>query len=310
MGLILEILFPVFAVVLLGYFAGRIGVLGERGEVTLNRFTYYFALPPLMFRLTAQASVDDLLRLDFVAVYIGGCLLVLALALIGGRLFFGLRKPDLAFHGMNTVFGNTAFIGIPLFVSAFGDDGALPAIVGSVAASFVFISGTVASAELARSQNATLGQAIRRVVRVLSTNPLLIASLAGIVFSVLGLGLPEAAWDALSMIGGAAVPCALFALGMSLVGKRVTSGLGEVVWLVLLKLVVHPVLVWLLSTSVLPLDGPWQPAAILLAAMPTGSLVYVIAQQYDHYVERSSTVIFVSTVISVVTMGIVMRLIL
>jgi malonate transporter len=318
--MIIELLIPVFGIVLLGWIARRLGVLGASGAKTLNAFVYFFALPPLLFRLTARASLDEILRWLFIAAYAASTLLTLLLALAGGRLLFGLRFPELGVHGLAACFGNTAYMGIPLFLAAWGPRGALPAIVATVAGNTLFMGGAIAAIEWAGAARGDAGQttAPRKAAAALKAaaavvrNPLLAASLLGLLVSGLGISLPAAAWDLLEVLGGAAVPGALFALGLSLSARPETArlstrgppgrGWGQVGWLVALKLLVHPLLAWALVTWAVSLDPLWRDAAILLAAMPAGSLVYVVAEGYDCYVERASAAVLLSTILSVPTL--------
>jgi malonate transporter len=305
---ILGILFPVFAIVLCGVLAGRLRVLDETGGRALNQFVYYFALPPLLFKLTAQAPSAAILRWDFIAAYLAVTLGTLLLALAGGRWAFRLRGPTLGFHGLAAVFGNTAYIGVPLFLSAFGPEGALPAVVATVTTNALFIGGAVALVEAGGVGRRTVARALWTALLSLLRNPLILASLAGLLFSFFSWSLPAAIWRLLDLMGGAAVPGALFALGLSLTGRRLDAGLAEIGWLVALKLIVHPLLAWLLVSSLPNLDPLWGRAVILLAAMPTGSLVYVLAQRYDQYVERVSTAILASTALAAVSLFVLMRL--
>jgi predicted permease len=96
-------------------------------------------------------------------------------------------------------------------------------------------------------------------------------------------------------------PAALFAVGLSLVGRKLTSNAGEVIWLSALKTVVNPILTFVLVTYVFVMDSFWSQAAVILSAMPVGTNPYVVAQQYDVHIETVSPTIVVSTAMSVVT---------
>ena len=101
----------------------------------------------------------------------------------------------------------------------------------------------------------------------------------------------------------AAGPCALFAIGLFMAGKSLRSGLGEVAWVVALKLIAQPLITWWLAFHVFALDGVWGLSAVIQAALPTGALAFVLAQQYGLYVQRATSVILISTVGSLVTLS-------
>ena len=107
-------------------------------------------------------------------------------------------------------------------------------------------------------------------------------------------------------MAASAGPAALFALGLSLVGRKLLGNAAEIAWLVVLKLVVHPFATWLLVTYVFTMPPLWSRSAIILSALPAGALVFVIAQQYDVYVQRASAAIIVSTVLSVATISVLL----
>lgn len=298
MTAIAAILFPVFGVILCGYAAARFAVLGRGADGPLNRFVYYFALPPLLFRLTAQARPDELLNLRFLLAFVGGLALTLLAALAGGYLLFGRRNLTLVFHAFCASFGNTAYMGVPLFIAAFGPRGALPAVIATVASNFLLVGGAVALAESRREP----GRALPGVALALLRNPLLMAPLAGFLVSAAGAVLPSPLAALLDLAAAAAVPCALFAIGMSLADHPITGGAAELAWLCALKLLVQPAAAWLLAGLFIS-DPLWRKAAVLLAGMPVGALAFVVTRRYGVFHERASAAIVLSTLLSMLTLA-------
>ena len=115
------------------------------------------------------------------------------------------------------------------------------------------------------------------------------------------LPLPKAASNDLDLRAAAVGPAALFAVGLSLVGRNLTRNVGEVIWLSALKTVVNPILTFVLVTYVFVMDPLWTQAAVILSAMPVGTNPYVVAQQYNVHIETVSPTIVVSTAMSVIT---------
>ena len=304
MNAIAAILFPVFGVILCGFAAGRFTALGRGGAEPLNKFVYYFALPPLLFRLTAQAGLNEMLNWPFLFAYLGGVLVTLLVALAGGYLIFGHRALTLSFHGFAAVFGNTAYMGVPLFIAAFGPRGALPAIVATVASNLLLVGGVVAAAELQLAP----ARALRNLSFALVRNPLLIAPLVGILVSSTGVAPPKPLAALIDLMAAAAVPTALFAIGLSLANQPLTEGAGEIGWLCALKLLVQPAATWILAAAVFAPDPLWAEAAVLLAGMPVGALVFVITRQYGTYYQRASASIVVSTLLSMLTLAALLAL--
>jgi hypothetical protein len=142
-----------------------------------------------------------------------------------------------------------------------------------------------------------IGQAARGVL----VNPIIMATVAGILFSLSGLALPAVVERTLSFVGGAAAPSALFALGASLSLRRIAGSLGAAGTMVACKLFLHPLLAWLLFAYLLDLDPSWRNAGVIFAACPVGLNVYVFAQHYDVAIETASSAILISTSLAMVT---------
>ena len=306
MDTLINVAVPVFGIVACGFLAGYFNVLGAESAAALNRFVYYFALPPLLFVFTARAPIGDVLNWPFLGAYLGGSLLTLLISVIIGTVYFRHELETLTLQGLTAVFANTAYMGVPLFLSAVGPEGVLPAIISTLATTTLLIGGTIAILEASRAPGPSVGKIISDVVRTLGCNPLLLAPFFGIAFSYFALPIPKPLGNFLDLLAAAAGPGALFALGLSLVGRKLLGDATEVVWLVILKLIVHPVMTFALVTYVFVMDKAWSQAAVILSALPVGALVFVVAQQYNIYIQRASSVIVVSTVLSVGTISLLL----
>jgi malonate transporter len=307
MDALVNVAFPVFAIVLSGYLSGRLGVLGGESAAALNRFVYYFALPPLLFIFTARAPITEIFHWPFIFTYVGGTALTLLVALIVNYLFLRNRGvAELSLFSLTAVFANTAYMGIPLFATAFGPEGTLPAIVATLAANTVLIGGAIAALETVQTSNASIYRSVLNVVRTLLRNPLLIAPLMGALVSLSTLPIPKPVGNFLDLMAAAAGPAALFALGLSLFGRKLLGDVAEVAWLTALKLLVHPMMTYMLATYVFAMEPIWAKSAVILSALPVGALVFVVAQQYDVYVQRASSAIVVTTAVSVLTISLLL----
>jgi malonate transporter len=307
MHALFDIVLPVFGIILLGFLSGRFRVLGGASSEALNRFVYYFALPPLLFLSTARAPVAQVLNWPFIAASLLGAALTLVVALPGSRWLFGVRDPaSLGLHGLAAVFANTGYMGIPLFVAAFGRDGALLAVVTNMFLTVVALGTAILLFELVTKSPEARGSIVGDLARTLGYNPILLAPFLGLLLAALGVELPVPLVRLLELLGAAAAPAALFAIGLSLAGRRLSGELAEVGWLTLMKLVVHPLVTWLLVTYLFRLDPFWARSAVLLAALPVGALVFVVSQQFNVRVATGSAAIVVTTVLSVVTLSVLL----
>jgi predicted permease len=301
---ILNVLFPVFAIIGAGYACGHFRLLGPGSSEALNGFVYWVALPVFLFQAMATVDLSVLFNGAFLGAYIGGLILIWALALVLGRVLFGRGLAEGGMLGMNCVYGNTGYMGIPLAITAFGEAAALPSILATVVNTAVVVGIATALIEIGQ-QGERAGKAIVADVAVgLLKNPLFVAPMLGCLWAVTGVGLAEPVKAFTSILGAAAGPCALFSIGLFLVGRPVSEGLGEVGLMTAMKLLLQPVLTAILIFYFFPMEPLWAKVAVLMAALPTGSGSFVLAQAYRLYVARTSSVILISTVLSVLTMAV------
>lgn len=306
MNSLINVVIPIFGIILTGYLAGRLGVLGPDSAVALNRFVFYFALPPALFIFTARAPVEKIFNWPFIGAFVGGSLLTLLIALFVGRFWLRHNLTTLSIAGLVVVQGNVVYMGFPLPLTVYGPDGAMPTIVAGLSITLLFTSCGIAVLEGAHASGPSTLRLAARLARTVSCNALVISPLLGILFSAAALPLPRAASSYLDLMAAAVGPAALFALGLSLIDRRLTGNAIEVIWLITLKLIVNPVMTFALVTYVFVMDPLWSKAAVILSAMPTGANVYVIAQQYNVHVETASSAVLVSTGISIVTMSLLL----
>lgn len=303
MQTIFDTVLPFFALIFCGYGAGRFGVLSEASIAGVNAFVFYFALPAFLFRLMATSPVAEVFDGSFIAAYLGAGLVVFAVAAVLGGFVFEIRTGEAALLGAAAVLGNTGYMGLPLISAALGDRAAIPVVIGLTVEATVLIPLTMVLIEAGKGSGGGWPRLIGSVTGSLARNPIIIAIFAGALISAAGLGLPTPIGNFTSLLSDAAGPCALFALGATLVGRSISTGVGEISYMTIFKLFVHPAVIWLATTFIFEVEPLWATAATLAAALPVAANVFIVARQYDTYVERVSGAILVSTTISVVTVS-------
>lgn len=303
MGPILNVVFPIFAIMAAGYAAGRFRLLGKESSEALNGFVYFVALPALFFVSMARVSLEEVFNLPFLGAYGGGAAATFLIAFLVAKFAFPNRLGALGLAGLSAIFANTGYMGIPLLMLAFGEAGMLPAIITTILNGAVIMAFGIVLLELDVHQGKSGLVVLRNVLGGVVRSPLVLSAGAGLAVSGLGFPLPQAVTAFCDILGASAGPCALFAIGLFMVGKSPTAGITEVSWLVFLKLLVQPLITWWLAFHVFTMDPIWAAGALVQSALPTGALVFILAQQYGIYVQRSTAVIMVSTVISLVTLS-------
>jgi hypothetical protein len=293
----LAVVLPVFLVILAGWGSVRSGLLGDRVTDGLSEFVFVVAVPILLFRTLATASVPEANPLAYWAAYFAGlgCVWLLA-SLIAGRLF-GIRGAENTLLGFATCQSNTVFVGIPLILRAIGPDGSVPMFL--LIAVHLPLSMTVATLLIERSAGS--GARWQDVAGKLASHPILVGIVSGALWRLTGLPLPEFLLATTRMIGEAAAPCALFALGMTLRRYPLTAPPAMLGAMVALKLMVQPAIVYVLAFHVVPLPTVWAKVAVLFAACPTGVNAYLLAKRYGAGEALCAATITLSTVAAVAT---------
>jgi malonate transporter len=300
---ILNTALPFFALIFCGYGAGRLRLLSEASVAGVNAFVFYFALPAFIFNLLASSPLAAVVNVPFVAAYLGTGLVVFAVAAVLGRLLFEVRRSEAALQGAAAVLGNTGYMGIPLVAAAFGDRAAIPLVLGLTLEATVLIPLTIILVEAQKGLDAGWSQLLKSITTAMVRNPIIVAIFAGVLLSASGLGLPTPIENFADLLGSSAGPCALFALGATLTGFPISTGIGEVSYMTFFKLLIHPAAIWFATTRIFDVDPLWATVAVLGAALPVAANVFIVAKQYATYVERVSSAILISTAISVVTVS-------
>lgn len=294
-----EIVLPVFGLIFCGYAVGRTPLLGREGVKGLNNFVYYVAIPVLLFRTLGVGEIPGTFDLDILFAYFGACLAMYALAAVIGRLAFSLAVDEIAVLGMGGCFSNSVMIGIPLILTAFGDAGMMPILlIVALNSSLLFLITTVIL-EAARGHRAGEGRILAQTFASLVRNPIILSLAAGLMWRATGWHLPAPADRFTELMSGAAAPTALFAMGASLAEFRIAGNLTESLTMTALKLVAHPLLVWALARFVFHLPPTWTAVATITAALPVGVNVFVFAQRYETYVQRSASAVVISTALAI-----------
>jgi len=199
-------------------------------------------------------------------------------------------------------------IGIPVVLTALGPEAALPMMIIVGFHSATFMPLTVVLIQSGRASEG--GAAVRpgRVALDAARNPIIVGIVLGLMVNLTGLTIPMPAAKVLELLGQAAVPCALFAMGASLAGYPLMGEVRPAVLLALLKLVAHPSLVWLIAGPVLGLEGLWVSVAVLMAAMPSAVNVYLFGARYEAAPGVAARTVLLTTVGSVVSLSVVLTL--
>ncbi|WP_070156697.1 AEC family transporter [Sphingobium phenoxybenzoativorans] len=300
---------PVFLIIAAGYGAAKLGVIGDGASRALNRYVIWLALPCLMFEVVATTDWRHLWDPGFVTVSITGSLAVFLLGLVVGRMR-GLSLQDMAVDGLNASYSNSAYIGFPLLLLVLGPESRpFVAIAATLTLVVLFASGVILI-ELARSHGHGIGRALLFALIGVMKNPVLVSPLLGLFWWLGGIPLPHPAESFFTMLGGSASPAALAAIGMFLAERPILESMTNRFSLALttIKLAIHPAVTAWLAWHVFMLPPRVAVTAIALAALPTGTGPFMIAEFYARDGKVTAGTVMISTMLSVLTLAAILSL--
>ncbi|MDR1117894.1 MAG: AEC family transporter [Bifidobacteriaceae bacterium] len=299
---------PLFGVLAVGVCAGLAPRL-RAAEPALTAFVLYFALPAFLFGAVAGAPVKDGVPWAFAAIAFGVTALVAALTAGVAWLAGGRARAYAAPLALAAGYGNVGYLGVPITLSILGPDSGLAAAMGQLVHNVMFMAGYPLTALAARGPGRpSLGRlAWLAAKKALLANPITLSIAAGAAVALAGAPLPKVAAATVGLFGQTAVPLAMFAVGLTLPSavRGIREGAVPVLPLVCgaaVKTVVLPLATAAAILLVSPaLGGPWAPALILMAAMPTSATAFVLSRQKDRDPRIVSGMIASSSAVSVVT---------
>jgi len=300
-GTILNVILPFFALIGCGYLAVKLRIFPGDGIAGLNAFVWYFALPCLVFRALALRPLAEILDAPFIAAWAIGGWAVFGLVALLGRLLFRAPAGVALLQGQGAELSNIGYMGLPLLIALYGEAATVPAVLAMLTDMVLVQTPTMALLEVAKSRGGGDPAAVAgKVLKGFLTNPLVLSVVAGGLVAALALPLPAPVGYFTEILGRAAGPAALFGIGAKLAGQPVADGLAEVGLVTFGKLVLHPLAIFLAMSAALGW-GERAEIAVLLAALPIGGNVFVVAQSFGIYAARISTAILASTAIGVVS---------
>lgn len=291
---------PFFALILCGFLARRRGVAASEAAPNLNAFVLWFALPALLIRKLGGLPLGEMFDPGFIFGWIAVSLVLFG-ATAGLSLLIGRPARVAVIQAATAAHGNVGYLGITLVIGVLGASATAPVVMAIVIDFLLVVPAVIAAIEFTARPDTTPVRAFGRALRAAIANPFVISILIGLALSASGQSLPRPVDDFLRVLGAAAVPTALFAIGVTLYGQPLSGSAGELGLLSLLKLVVHPLLIFLLMHHVLGLEASLVEAGVLLAALPVASNVFILATRYEVRPGMVSGAILVSTTAALIS---------
>lgn len=293
---------PIWAIAAAGWLAGRFGVLGPDARSVLGRFAFSLAMPALLFVTLSRSKVSDVAD-PGVVIFAASLAVVFAAGLLVSRYLFRRRRAEQAIGAMAASYVNSANLGIPVALHVLHDTSF---IVAAALFQMLFVTPLILVLIDLDVRDGS-GPRWGRMLRLPFRNPIIAASVAGVAVSAIGWRVPAGITSPLTTLGGAAVPSALVALGMSLDGRvwpkagdRLERGV-----LVGLKIVAQPLIAWLIAGPLIGLHGHPLFAVVLCAGLPTAQNSFIFAAEYGIDTDLPRDAVLMSTLVSMVSLSLI-----
>jgi malonate transporter and related proteins len=297
---IADLILPVFAVILTGWFVGYTGYLSRSLSDALIHFAYNIAMPALLIVTIAQEPAHSLLNWRFLLAFGGGSLLCFLLV-FGIMSIQSQTLASRTMYGMTASMTNTGFVALPVLQAIYGPHAVLPAAIATVFVAVVMFPIAVILLELGRRDANGSHTPPMVTVKHVVLNPMVISTLIGMLLSILGLRMPAPIAAYFGILADALTPCALFAIGLGLSLDGLRANIAPASLLSAVKLIIMPIIVYGLSVS-LGLDPLYTIAAVICAAVPTAKTVYILAGEYRCEEMMVASSVSMTTLLSVISL--------
>jgi malonate transporter and related proteins len=271
---------PIFLLIALGFGAVQWRLVPADFVSGLGSFVLNFALPALILHALLRQDLRETFNWSYLIAYSGGSLSIFVIVLLFFRCLLARDLTYAAVGALGAVAANSGFIGFPVAMLAIGTPALTALPLSMLVENALVIPLSIALAEIGHQHGKPLGTAIRQTLLRLSRMPLILAIVFGMGLSASGLHPPAVLATAVEMLADASVACALFVVGGTLAGTRLTALGGDVFWIMVGKLVLHPLAV---GTGLLLLGNvpaPLAAAGILFACAPMITIYPVIGQRF------------------------------
>lgn len=308
-----SVIFPVFSLILLGFIASKKSWIPNNSSKSLNSYVVNFALPSLLFMGVINAPASEILNFHFIFSNFGAAIICFVIATTISYFIFNVPYRSIPLRGMVSCYGTMGYMGIPLISMAYGKKMMFYASYGTLLHSIPLIILVILMFELQDSNKNTGVMTIcRDLGKAVFLNPLVIAVILGLFLSLQHIIMPAILLTTIKMLSYSASPCALFALGANLTTKPDKAykiiGNIELAFLVFLKLVAQPFLTYVLIKKFLPMQQELLKVSLILSALPTGTVAYLLAEKYGSDIAATSKVIVISMLLSLVSLSYILWL--
>ena len=307
-----SILLPVFILIAIGIFLSHRKILNHTTNNGLQRYIFTTAMPVLLFSAINKYSFTEIFDTQYLIAITTVFFITMGISTLIASKYFSQNDKSAIMNGLTSSLANSRYIGLAICYFAFGEEGFAPAVIYTVLTSFLLIIPILLCrfSELKDSPVKKYKTLWWNFILLFITNPIVIGPGLAIIFVAFDISLPETINVTLSMIARTAAPMALISIGCSLyyIYLEKTNDTQprlkqEVSFVILMKLILSPLIAYLIITPIVDMDPIWKAVFVLQTAMPTGISAYIICTQEKTFVRRNALIILYSTALSIITLS-------
>ena len=290
-----------FLLMLTGFICAKIKITGPEIANYFSRFVICISLPALLLTSFQQPFSRELLRETGLVFFISTLIFAVSffVALIYPRIM-KMKGPERGVHRYAIIIPNSGFIGYPMVEAILGPAFLFHAAIYNI--TFTSMSLSLCAWLIAKEGKQSLKISWKTFV-----NQIVIATLVGFLFFIFAIRLPGPLYRSLKMLGDATSPLSMIVIGTTLAQANIRQVFGRpgIYVTVIIRLLALPVLAGVVS-YILGIRGPLLAMTVLLTAMPAGSSTSLLASLYQTAAEEASSLVFLSTVLNMVTVPLIM----
>ncbi len=303
---VLNLTLPLFGLVLLGWLAARWKKLPAAGLAWMQFYVVYIALPALFFQVLRKTPLEDVLNWPYIVGASGSTLLIFIACYGLGRYLLRNSVATATMQAVAGSYSNIGYMGPALTVPAFGEAAIVPtALVLCFDNTLMFVLAPILMAWGSSARHTDL---LRTIVRSVLLHPFILATIAGVSAAIIQLPIPLALDQTLDSLKQSAAPCALFAMGVVIAQQKADFTHPDIPILLLIKMLLHPLLIYIALRWIGIEDQIWLHTAVLMAALPPALNVFVLAQHYGVYVNRASSLVLSGTLLAALSVPLLLYL--
>ncbi len=294
---------PIFLVIFIGWLAGKSKVIEFEHRKSLINFVTKISLPLLLLDTTLKTPIENFADFRVLSVIILGLTTLFFGSYFIFKQLFKVNLNKSAISAVTSSFPNATFMGIPVLVKLYGETAMTMIITFTIVASILLLSLTVVTIETHRNKDV---HPLRHILKILNT-PMIIAPVAGLIFSYFSLDLPEVLHSTFFLLGNTAPAIALFVMGVGISNSKLTMS-REIGLMIFMKNIATPLVFWILLV-LFGVRGKVFKELLFISAIPTAAIAPMLASQYGAYEIESNSASIIGTILSIITLGVIIYLI-